>query len=1662
MQKRVKKIIKFLIILLIITICALVVNKTTDMKIFGSKEAQANANIIHIPESKYTIEVGEEFEIPYTLDTSTVPPDQVDNYSIFLYSLDYTDHVSILDPTTGLIEGIEPGEETLGFGYIDNEFHDFDPDAPVATVTIEVVPASTGTTVDMGLYTVSSATDFTQDDDSTISINAQVDDVITLHIGINDVDDDGYILADYSAIMDSIVCTVTPEITMGEPVRGIQTYDITITCQVEAEGAIYFVYGIGDEFEFDDANMVCINLSIQDGNEKIYSTDVTTSTDSYEVPLNDTITINASLYPDTVTVIPSNLEWDIDDNTVVELKSRTYDARNKVFKGTFQGKKPGTTTITITDPESGVYTEVEIEVTTDPVSTITMDTSYQATSLNEFYLVATVGEGGIDESTLPDDLVWTVGDNTVLSITDDNNERNGLDYYGHFTPLKAGTTTVTATYPEDTTITATCTVTIVEEIDVTAVVLSQDSADLKIGDSIVLNATIEPSNATNKPTTLLWTIGNQNIISEDSSTTSNSFSKKFNALAEGTTTITVSTPYGDFSDSITISVTRQAIETLAMDKTTLSLPMSSDGLLYVTWTPSPITPAPTIEFTNSDSTVASYNVSDSDSIGCIVEVTPLKPGRTTLTAISGEVSTSCEIVVVAPELEIQSISLDKQTASLEVGEGIQLTVSVSPENATALPNEFIWTLSNDKMERFLTGLETGELEYSAVFTALEEGETTITATVPNTSISASCVVTITDSAIEIESISLDKTTASLEVGDGLNLTVSVTPNNATELPDYFEWDISDMDVIDFVYTGLDPDELVYTKAFTALKAGEATITATVPGTDISASCVVTITDSAIEIESISLDKTTASLEVGDGLNLTVSVTPNNATELPDYFEWDISDMDVIDFVYTGLDPDELVYTKAFTALEAGEATITATVPGTDITASCVVTVTNPVVEIESISLDKTTATVEAGDGLNLTVSVTPNNATELPDYFEWDISDMDVIDFVYTGLDPDELVYTKAFTALEAGEATITATVPGTDITASCVVTVIEPEREIETVSIDKSAITTRMGSEETVTVTWSPSLLYSTPGVFVVTEADKLAYEITSCDKEKCELKLTPQSVGTTTLSVTVNGKSTTCDITILPPIIEIEAISLDKEAASLVVGDRVQLTAIIEPDNATELPDQFTWTISNSNMSRIAIGEDTGELNYTETFIADAAGTTTITVAVPGTDISASCVVSISDEPIPIESISLDKTTATIEEGEQLELSLSISPSDATEIPSVFEWTYSNEKLEKLSESTNGVVRIATFKGLEPGETTITVTVPGTDISASCEVTITEHVDVVEAVSINKTTLPIEMGSSGTLTISWTPAPLKEIPDVDISFSEDEIVTYEEESCDKSSCVITITPEQIGRTVLTATVLGESATCEIVVVAPTVDIESISLDKEAETIKVGEGIQLTVSISPSNATELPSRFVWTISNSKMERILIGQDTDELEYVASFKALEEGTTTITVKTQDGRFSDSCVVTIEPEDSSDELEVDFINDEFVELLDEGTNYISTEEVSTLEDLQSSIETNGTIKVYIAGELVTDPDTKLPTGAVIEIEKGNQKVTFVLVVEGDLNGDAEVDDIDLLMMARYNTGFDAEVELVKGPYLKATNLVKDDNFGDDSDVLRLSRRLVGLD
>ena len=59
----------------------------------------------------------------------------------------------------------------------------------------------------------------------------------------------------------------------------------------------------------------------------------------------------------------------------------------------------------------------------------------------------------------------------------------------------------------------------------------------------------------------------------------------------------------------------------------------------------------------------------------------------------------------------------------------------------------------------------------------------------------------------------------------------------------------------------------------------------------------------------------------------------------------------------------------------------------------------------------------------------------------------------------------------------------------------------------------------------------------------------------------------------------------------------------------------------------------------------------------------------------------------------------------------------------------------------------------------------------------------------------------------------------------------------------------------------------------------------------------------------------------------------------------------------------------------------------------------------------------------------------------------------------LLGDGEINDLDLLMLARYMIGCEKEQEKVTGVYLKATDMYNDGRYATDKDLLKLARELI---
>ena len=259
----------------------------------------------------------------------------------------------------------------------------------------------------------------------------------------------------------------------------------------------------------------------------------------------------------------------------------------------------------------------------------------------------------------------------------------------------------------------------------------------------------------------------------------------------------------------------------------------------------------------------------------------LRSGKLTiLTALLLVLTVSCTKVEPIPEpspVAVSSVKLNKTSATLSVGEILELTATITPDDAT--DKSVKWTSSDTDVATVTDGK----------VTAVAAGSATITAQAGN--VKAECTITV--SPVEVTSISLNKTSATLSVGEILELTATITPDDATDKS--VKWTSSDTDVA-----------TVTDGKVTAVAAGSATITA--QAGNVKAECTITV--SPVEVTSISLNRTSATLSVGEILELTATITPDDATDKT--VKWTSSDTDVA-----------TVTDGKVTAVATGSATITA-------------------------------------------------------------------------------------------------------------------------------------------------------------------------------------------------------------------------------------------------------------------------------------------------------------------------------------------------------------------------------------------------------------------------------------------------------------------------------------------------------------------------------------------------------------------------------------------------------------------------------------------------------------------------------------------------------------------------------------------------------------------
>lgn len=168
-----------------------------------------------------------------------------------------------------------------------------------------------------------------------------------------------------------------------------------------------------------------------------------------------------------------------------------------------------------------------------------------------------------------------------------------------------------------------------------------------------------------------------------------------------------------------------------------------------------------------------------------------------------------------------SINLDKNAATMEVGQKITLTAKILPENAIATVT---WKSSDETV---------ANVDGNGTITALAKGTTTITATTKNGQLTATCEVTVNEPSVEDQRISvtgvkLNRTNLTMQIGKNENLVATIEPSNATNQE--VVWSSSDEGVATVTNNG----------EIKAISEGTAMITVTTKDGNFTDTCKVTV------------------------------------------------------------------------------------------------------------------------------------------------------------------------------------------------------------------------------------------------------------------------------------------------------------------------------------------------------------------------------------------------------------------------------------------------------------------------------------------------------------------------------------------------------------------------------------------------------------------------------------------------------------------------------------------------------------------------------------------------------------------------------------------------------------------------------------------------------
>ena len=398
------------------------------------------------------------------------------------------------------------------------------------------------------------------------------------------------------------------------------------------------------------------------------------------------------------------------------------------------------------------------------------------------------------------DVTQELGDvNSDVSWSNSNNNIASLKN-GYVTGLSTGTTYITV---NSGTYSSTCKVNVISNyIPITDISLPSSSGELLLNDTQNINASINPSNASNK--ILFYSSSNPSVASVDSSGNMTG-----NKIGNAIITILAENKSTSYKVSVVDKINLRGI---SISPETMTLTEGNTGKLSISFSPENATDK-SVTWKSSNTGIVTVDTSGN--------IKAISAGNATITVTSndGEYTASSKITVKALDRSLKGISLNKTELTLDINETANLSVIYNPSYASN--KEVTWSSSNKN----IATVENGKV------TAIKPGTTEIKVISNEGKYESVCKVTVLSPPIE--SIKFEQDEQTVYVG---SITTLKTISNPQEtMINNPIWTSSDETI-----ATIENGEL------TALNVGKTTITISDQEGKVTASTEITVIEKPTE------------------------------------------------------------------------------------------------------------------------------------------------------------------------------------------------------------------------------------------------------------------------------------------------------------------------------------------------------------------------------------------------------------------------------------------------------------------------------------------------------------------------------------------------------------------------------------------------------------------------------------------------------------------------------------------------------------------------------------------------------------------------------------------------------------------------------------------------